>query len=266
MIFHAQNYSEFLKGELEARIANNRSYSLRAFAKHLGLSPGALSELISGKRKLSLKVVLKISNALGLNAAETKHLMNLANQEVLNFSQEAKLLKSTQITKREKTIIDLEYFKVVENWYHFAILNLSECKNFIWNISYIAKRLRLNKFEIKMAIDRLIKVGLLNYDKAQVFVPAEFVETPNDIPSSAIRNYHKQILQKAAQSVDEQHPDEREFNGLGFAMDPKYIPAIKAEMREFVDQIFEKYNNGNNKKEVYQLHLSLFRLSEKDED
>lgn len=39
----------------------------RAFAKVLGLSPGELSEILNGKRKLSVKKALHIAEKLSLN-------------------------------------------------------------------------------------------------------------------------------------------------------------------------------------------------------
>src|SRR5262245_217495 len=44
-----------LKQELERRVAQNPAYSLRAFAKQLKMSPGALSEVLKGQRAISLR-------------------------------------------------------------------------------------------------------------------------------------------------------------------------------------------------------------------
>lgn len=48
------DYRAFLNQKLKRRIEKNPAYSLRAMAKHLGLAPSMLSDVLSGKRNLSL--------------------------------------------------------------------------------------------------------------------------------------------------------------------------------------------------------------------
>ena len=52
------NYIDFLQVELKSALSFNPSFSQRAF-KLLGMSPGSLSEITAGKRKLTIKNALK---------------------------------------------------------------------------------------------------------------------------------------------------------------------------------------------------------------
>ena len=52
-----------------------------AFAKQMGLSAGELSEVLRGKRALSLRSTLRVASSLGLGPAETRHLITLAQLE-----------------------------------------------------------------------------------------------------------------------------------------------------------------------------------------
>jgi plasmid maintenance system antidote protein VapI len=81
MLLESNTVQEFLGRELDRRVKVNPRYSQRGFARSLGLSPGELSEVLRGIRKLGLKGALKISRSMGLNPAETKHLLNLAQIE-----------------------------------------------------------------------------------------------------------------------------------------------------------------------------------------
>ena len=56
--------------ELARRTRSNARYSQRAFARQLGMSPGELSEILRGKRPLSLKAMLKVARSLGLTGEE----------------------------------------------------------------------------------------------------------------------------------------------------------------------------------------------------
>jgi len=49
-----KSYSqELLQKEFATRVARNKNYSLRAFARDLELAPSTVSEIMSGKYKLS---------------------------------------------------------------------------------------------------------------------------------------------------------------------------------------------------------------------
>lgn len=253
------NYRHFLQGELVRRISTNSRYSQRAFAKSLELSPGELSEIMSGKRKLTLKKAMKVARNLGLNSHETRHLVQLVENEVLEAD--------TTFTREDQEVgkrnLEMDIFNIVSEWYCFAILNLSECEGFIWSTTWIGRKLGISPLQVKVALERMMRVGLIEETKNGLKACDDFVFSPDGIPSQAIRNYHRAILQKASESLDTQKVEEREVTGLGFAMDPKHLPAIKKEIQEFRDMIAGKYSKGE-KSMVYQLELSLFKLSKGD--
>lgn len=64
------DYRSILKEQLQSRQELNSSYSLRAFAKKLELSPSKLSEVISGKKRLSSKRAEDVVNKLELSDNE----------------------------------------------------------------------------------------------------------------------------------------------------------------------------------------------------
>ncbi len=53
-------YVQLLKGELNRRKSENRSYSLRSFAAHLTLDPSALSKILKGEKSLSVRASLNV--------------------------------------------------------------------------------------------------------------------------------------------------------------------------------------------------------------
>src|SRR5580698_8295148 len=72
-------YKTILEEELSRRAEVNPRYSLRAMARALGIEPGALSEILSGKRVPSYKMAQKILAALELEPeTQTQFLESLA--------------------------------------------------------------------------------------------------------------------------------------------------------------------------------------------
>lgn len=75
------DYRLILKAELEKRKNKNSRYSLRAFARLLGVDVGYLSKLNSGKLILSVDLAGKISARLKLNPEQRALLIRSAAEE-----------------------------------------------------------------------------------------------------------------------------------------------------------------------------------------
>lgn len=257
MIFEFESVQQFLWSEFHRRVRANERYSLRGFAKHLHLSPGELSEILRGKRQLSLKSALKISNSLGLNDLEKDHVFDLIKMEKSKgFSS-----KSPKIERRaSQKILNEDQFRWVSDWYHFAILNLMDSDDFEWEANWISSRLGITRTQAQLSLNLLLRLGIVIVKNGKYQMSKDFILSTQDIPSSAIRHYHRQILEKAILSLEEQSPQERDITGIGFAVDTKHLSAIKKEISDFQDRLIAKYSRGS-KKEVYQLEIAFFKLT-----
>ncbi|MFN3696078.1 MAG: helix-turn-helix domain-containing protein [Pseudobdellovibrio sp.] len=88
MVFEVETAQELLLEEFNRRVRLNSRYSLRAYATFLGVSSGALSEIMKGQRPLSLKYAIKIAKALGLNTVESRKFISLVqNAKIENNSE-----------------------------------------------------------------------------------------------------------------------------------------------------------------------------------
>ncbi|MCM2277471.1 MAG: DUF4423 domain-containing protein [Oligoflexia bacterium] len=257
MLNPATSCRDFLTEELHRRTRSNPRYSQRAFARQLGMSPGELSEVLRGKRSLSLRSALKAARALALNPEETRELV------LLSQADRGGALPPPDSRDARPRELTMDFFRIVSDWYCFAILNLSECTGATLEPAYLARRLGISQAEARIALERLERVGLIERRQGRLLPAPDYVISPSGIPSEAIRNYHSQILDKAKAALESQALEERDITGLGLAIDPRHLPAIKKELSEFQDRIAAKYSTGR-KTEVYQLEIALFRLTERD--
>ena len=260
MIFEAESIQGFLMGELKRRVGVNPRYSLRAYARHLGLSPGELSEVLREKRDLSLKSALKVAKAMNLNPVETKQLLHLAQVVKSRKLGTSEQLDRPVLTLEQKQLTE-DTFSLIADWYHFAILNLLDLEGFKWHAGWIAKRLGLTPTQAKMAMDLLLRLGIVKQVNGRYKGADDFVLSPAGVPSEAVRSYHRQMLTKAIESLELQATSEREITGVGFAVDTKDLPAIKKEISDFQDQLSAKYSKGK-RREVYFLEIAWFRLTQ----
>jgi uncharacterized protein (TIGR02147 family) len=263
VLLNTNSTRTFLSEELARRIKNNPRYSQRAFARQLGLSPGELSEVLRGKRALSLKSSLRIAQALGLSPVETKHLLHLAQLDKAGKQAEALLGETPAEAPTHQLTLDL--FHIVSDWYCFALLNLADTPDFRFEAGWIARRLGISRAEAQMALERLERAGLIERGAGgKLEVVKDYVMSPSGIPSEAIRNSHRQLLNKAIEALESQDVTERDLRGLGFAIDPRHLPSIKKEIAEFHDRLVARYATRGKRTEVYHLETALFRLTQKD--
>src|SRR5262245_45771235 len=82
MIFNHTHYPSYLRAVLAERRGTNRSYSLRAFARDLGVNASQLSNVLKGRKGLSLPAATKVARRLGLDERASQYLqiMVLAQQ------------------------------------------------------------------------------------------------------------------------------------------------------------------------------------------
>ena len=240
MIYERNCYRKILKDEYELRADQNPLYSLRAYARDLKLSPASLSEILKGKQGLSIDKAKKITQTLKLNKDESKY-------------------KSTQFTD-----LQIDMMKIITEWYHMAILELTYLKNFKGDIDWIAKTLRITNLEVQSAVERLIKLGLLEIKKNKWKDVETNLATTDGIPSKSIQRMQKQILDKAKQAIDEQSIEQRDVTSIIMAIDTKDIPEMKKRIKEFRRSICEYLNKSKNKNAVYCLGAQFFKLSEQD--
>ncbi|HAG92455.1 MAG TPA: hypothetical protein DCL41_11310, partial [Bdellovibrionales bacterium] len=65
-----QNAVEMLNSEFNKRKGRNPNFSLRSFAKWLKISPAQLSQMMTGKRPITINSAQKIGDRLGLSPIE----------------------------------------------------------------------------------------------------------------------------------------------------------------------------------------------------
>jgi len=117
------HYRDILKDQLKRRQDVNPKFSLRSFAMKLDLAPSKLSEVIAGKKKLSVERVLDLAERLSLKGMEKELFVVSAELE------SSKQADKATITKRLKELSQqLQTEKTTQRnaWYFGAIKALVE--------------------------------------------------------------------------------------------------------------------------------------------
>lgn len=247
------SYRNWLQNQFQDRRKRNPNYSLRAFARTLKIPASSLSQLLLGKRPLTLKAALKIADRFDISPRERQEFLQSVIEEKTSV---------LQLSQKEQRYQELENetFTAISDWYHYGILSLGEIKPNYCDPVWVSDQLGISRREAKDALERLFKLGLLKKvgrGFKQCTGPLD-IQSPNR--SLALRKYHRQNLQMAENALDNEPMDFRDFNSITMAIDVSKIPEAKKAIKRFRDEIADILESGNPSR-VYTLAIQLFPIS-----
>ena len=119
-------YLSKIKEEFSRKQRVNEHYSLRAYARDLGVHPSTLSQVMKGNRPLPLKDSTSVVKNLKLGPKDKTLFM------------ESLYRRKTSIDDIKISSLDERF--MLDEWEHFAVLELYELVNFEANIAEISKK------------------------------------------------------------------------------------------------------------------------------
>lgn len=248
----SRDFRQILQLELSARCSKNPRYSLRSFARSLSVEPSALSQMINGKRPITRKMMLRLGLALGLSVQQIKSLStpdDLPQTESPSFQQ-----------------LSMDSFAAISDWYHYAILELTYVKDFKSDAQWIAKRLGITKSEANIAIERLRRLELLRISPAGVWEDAStnghLTHLKPAMSSEAAKKYQAQLLDLSKKALQEIPIGLRNHTSATFCFDPADLAAATKRISEFRRSFAEDFQPQNGAKEVYQIQISFFPITQ----
>lgn len=241
-----------LQNELLLRKKRNPHFSLRAFAKWLNISPAQLSQMLTGKRTITVKTLKKITDRLDYSPIERTDIMlklTASENEAGADSQKMQMLE--------------DQFQIISDWYHFAILSLTKIKGASPDPRWIASRLGISVEDAQQALARLQRLGVIEL-KPKFRQICDPIEVISDVPSAAIRKYHKEALGLAQEKLETVPLNKRNFESITIPVNSKQIGFLKKQMDHLINLALKQSNEDvqkNNSDEVYQLNIQLFPLT-----
>ena len=149
----ASSFRLFLQSELGRRCTKNSQYSLRAFAKYLGVDHASLSQLLRGKRALTARMILKLGTRLGLDRPAVDGYV--AREAIWGSNSE----DAPSLIEMRRLADDTS--AVISEWHHYAILELTRLQHFKPDSRWIARVLGIEADLVNLALSRLLRLGLL---------------------------------------------------------------------------------------------------------
>lgn len=250
-------YLTKIKEDLSLKQKQNPHYSLRAYARDLGLHSSTLSQILNGKRPLPLKNAGKVAERLNLGPKErTLFLESL-------YKTKTSLDDIDIGTNDERFMIDESYYKVIAEWEHYAVLTLFDVENFNASVMEISQRLGITEIRSDVVLNNLLICGLIKHEDGKLVKSHSSVRTTEDLTSQALRTSHLEALEMGKNKLDTIAVEKRDYSSMTVAVDPEKMTEAKTIIREFRQKMLALLRDGK-KTGVYQLAIQFYPLTNEE--
>jgi uncharacterized protein (TIGR02147 family) len=265
------NPSEILRRELKRKQRTQPQYSIRALARDLGVNSSYLSGVFNGKKPVPLQRVSEIAKRLEMDELAIITLKRAITINQVPASQRA-LLSSPSEGLNPSSLDKLENvrqaskseLKLWSKWYYVAVLDLSTCDNFVSEVKWIARRLKIPLGDAAEAVDFLLQHKYFIEQNGQWTKADLHLRLPAVASKEIVRNFHKQYMLKAIEVMQSQTtPEEyakRLITGVVIASNAEKIKEAKNRLELALVEISQILLEGECT-ELYQLGAQLFPLT-----
>ena len=148
--------------------------------------------------------------------------------------------------------LDFKRAEKICHWICYATLSLMQTRDFESSEAYIAKRLGISIHETRAALLALQEAGQIDI-KGKPWKAKEPIRINNKVSTSLIRSFHRQLILKSLDAMENRSIEERDISSITFAMSPEKMSAAKAEIRKFRLKMSELFEEPGESTEVYNL-------------
>jgi len=250
---YMNDFRSFLEQELARRNSVNSNYSLRAFARDLGVDSSFLSKLLSGKRSMTARTILCLAPRLSLPESQVQDFIQKANDRRRRRYYTLSSLKA-------QSVRELESHELPESmeWYHVAVLELVQVKGFQADGAWIAERLGITLEQAQAALADLENAKLL-YRGEDGTWKRQFgnysMSSKNNARAALVK---KQIYEQALALLPEQTGT---HSTVTVSVAEDRLAEANERIIKFRRELCSFLSEPEDKDHVYQLAISLFPVT-----
>jgi uncharacterized protein (TIGR02147 family) len=248
------SFRHFLQSELATRCARNPQYSLRAFAKFLEMDNSTLSQLLRGKRAMTEQNIRRCGMRLGLDEESVAEFVRGASRDSNH--------EDTALGEVRRLASDTA--SLVADWEHYAILELVRLRDFRPDSRWVARVLGLSVDEVNVALQRLLRLGLLTMDAPDVWTDrsGDTTASVRGFTQSALKRLVDQSRERLLEAVGSQLAGRCVFSETTLAVPSNGVAEIAECIERFRREIHGIVRKAGPPDEVYRLEISFAPLTQ----
>lgn len=265
-------YRHFLKDFFNYKKSLKNSFSYRQFSQMVGLkSPNYLQLVIQGKRNLTLSTADSVAKAMKLKPTEAKYFVALVAQdsaETVDEKRRAEKLVFQTARHMQTRFAELNQNELFKKWYHPAVRELAQLKDFEPSGEYISRKLSglISPVEAEQSLKLLIELGLLKVEDGKYIVADSVYDAGTDIfQHSLMQEFHGQQLEVWSKHLKNLGGKDQELGLINLSIPRDRIPELIEKIRTFQDEVIGWLQGSNECDQLVQLGTYLMAFEEGDE-
>jgi uncharacterized protein (TIGR02147 family) len=228
-----------------------------------------LKAVMDGNKNLAPSTAKRVASALGLAGDSAEYFRLLV---VLSQTTDASDRRANQVSLgRLRRYQDVQALADASDayhryWYLPAIRELSLTDVFQDDPKWIARVLtpRILVREAKQALITLEQLGLLRPDDSgRLRAVHRQVDTELEPNSDQIAAFHRLMIARAAQAIDDVPRPERDISSITLSVDVGGLAAIKRRIQQIRRELLDEFDAGRSGVQVIQVNFQLFPLSQR---
>nr|BFD61028.1 hypothetical protein CKG001_31350 [Bdellovibrio sp. CKG001]BFD64443.1 hypothetical protein BdHM001_31240 [Bdellovibrio sp. HM001]BFD68643.1 hypothetical protein HAGR004_36650 [Bdellovibrio sp. HAGR004] len=234
-------------GNIQTR---NPQFSLRSFAKKVGVSASTLSQALHGKRVMNKSTVKKVLTEIA--SADSKAWECL---EAFKDFYPATKAPPQEILAKRIPEDELMFFK---KWYHLAMVTFFDSSHYDGSVKSISDYFGISFAEAQEAVERLKRLGIVEEHKDRLRNTAQFYFTDRSRLADSIHTSKTEALKNAVQVLENQTAKETsDFSMMFTVFDPRLVPEAIEYLDKMKKGFVKKFKGKGDKSAVYQLSIQL---------
>lgn len=241
-----QVFRDALARDYEDSKKRNSKFSIRSYARYLGLPASTLSQVLRGKSFIRAQRAAEIVLKFKIKSTEKNYILNLIG------------LPTEPVKRRD---IGQTHYRLLTDWVYLGVLYFFELDIPDKSIKSLAKRLCVQEEKIAQVIQILQDNKLLIKTKdGQWQISTDQLNTSDDITDEHIRQHHKMNLKLAERILDALPVENRDYTSYTFTTNSSQYAVIKKEIRKFYENISALTEHLPDKDEVYRISIQFHPL------
>lgn len=263
-IFNYIDYQDFLRDHYLEQKQVKSFYSYRYIENKTGISASYYARIILKKKNLATAKVNLLADFLELENQEKEYFSTLVHFNRAKDDQTADELFARLIRLKNSSGTKITNFQYFSQWQAVPMRELLRTYTFTGSFKKLGEQFKppLSAKEAKSAFKLLEEIGMIAFDNDGNPRPTDQILTTGDQwQSIAVRDFQKQMIQKAGESIELFEPEERDITSVTIGASKKTLDQIRDRLAQARKEIFEIIATESEVDEVYQVNFQIYPLT-----
>jgi uncharacterized protein (TIGR02147 family) len=157
-----------------------------------------------------------------------------------------------------------DQYEFFQKWYHSAVLVVLDYIDFRGDFAALGQQLSpsITAMQARKSVELLLRLGLVAIDDSGRYVLTnQFLTTGEPEKRIAVRTFQKEMIYRAAESLDRHQPFERNISSVTVTLKRKDMKLVETMIAEFRRSLLKLAEETDDPDRAYQFNVQLFPVT-----